>query len=428
MTDIPDTAAMTDLPGAVIVTHDGGRLARLGLAAAIVSRVLGRLVGIVLVVVLARQASADTVAIYGYLLGTATLVATLTDLGVASVAGREVAAGRLPGDGALRAALGPQMVSVGAAALVTLGLTMGVGPSNVPFSALALTITFVVVAGFGNLWAELLRATGRVVFEGMLQVCSSAALVAGGVIVVALHGSATLLLVVVVAKEAAVLLTALVVLRPRKRGVSSRDLLGQSLWLAVGGVGLVLLWRQGTIVIGAIGSIGTLAVYVVASRFLDAGVTFAHTTGFGLVPGMSALANDPPAFRREARRYLALAAGVGVVVAVVGSLAAGPLTTIPFGVRWAAAVPAVRLIALLALPMLLAYVSWTLLLARGRVKRLAVASVAGTIAGLTFSAVLVDMHPDAATAVLGTLIGASVLCVVLLWSLRDLLMPARPTR
>ena len=94
--------------------HHGRRLARLGLLAAIVSRLLGRLVGIVLVVLLARKASTDTVAVYGYLLGTATLVATLTDLGIAAVAGREVAAGRLPAGGALRAALAPHAASLAA--------------------------------------------------------------------------------------------------------------------------------------------------------------------------------------------------------------------------------------------------------------------------------------------------------------------------
>jgi O-antigen/teichoic acid export membrane protein len=404
-------------------TRDGGRLARVGLVAAIVSRIFGRLVGIVLVVVLAREASAGTVAVYGYLLGTATLVATLTDLGVAAVAGREVAAGRLPGDGALRAALGPQTISVLAAAFVTVGLTLSVGPEGVPPSALLLTVVFVVVAGYGNLWAELLRATGRVVFEGALQVCSAVALVVGGVVVVELQGDASTLLAVVVAKELAVVAVAAAVLRPRRRGVRARSLLGQSLWLAVAGIGLIVLWRQGMVVVGALGTIGALAVYVVASRFLDAGVTVAHTAGFGLVPGMSALAAEPAAFRREARRYLGLAGAVGLVVAVVGALAAGPATIVPFGARWAEAVPAVRLIALCALPMLLGYVAWTLLLARGRVRALATGSVAGALAGLAVSAVLVTARPDATSPVIGTLVGSCVLTAVLLGNLRDVLGP-----
>ena len=45
---------------------------------------------------------------------------------------------------------------------------------------------------------------------------------------------------------------------------------------------------------------------------------------------------------RNARHYLGLAALAGAVIAVVGWLVAGPLTTVPFGERWTDAVPAVR--------------------------------------------------------------------------------------
>lgn len=407
------------------VARDGGRLARLGLAAAIGSRVIGRLVGIVLVVLLAREAAPDTVAVYGYLLGTATLVATLTDLGVAAVAGREVAAGRLPAGPTLWAALGPQAVSVAGACLVTVALTVFLGPDAVPPSALALTVAFVVAGGFVNLWAEMLRATGRVLVEGGLQIVSAVALVAGGVVVVRSGGDASLLLVVVALRELALLLVMVALLRPRRGSVRSRALLGQSLWLALGGVGLVLLWRQGTVVVGAVGTIGALAAYVVASRFLDAGITIAHTAGFGLVPGMSALEGDPVAFRREARRYLGLAAGVGLVVAVVGVLAARPITVVPFGERWAGVVPAVQVIAACAVPILLSYVSWTLLLARRQVRRLAVASGSAAVTGTAVSAALVAGRPDAMSAVVGTAVGAVVLAVLLLSGVRDLIAPAR---
>lgn len=406
----------------------GGRLARIGLLAAVVSRVLGRLVGIVLVVLLAREATPDTVAVYGYLLGTATLVATLTDLGVAAVAGREVAAGRLPAGAALYAALAPQAVSVAGACLVTVALTVVLGPGAVPPSALALTLGFVVAGGFVNLWAELLRATGRVLLEGGLQVASAVALVVGGVLVVSGGGDATALLLVVALKELAVLAVMVVLVAPRRRPdvVRSRMLLGQSLWLAVGGIGLVLLWRQGTVVVGAVGTIGALAVYVVASRFLDAGVTVAHTAGIGLVPGMSALAGDPPAFRREARRYLGLATLLGAVVAAVGALAAEPITVGPFGERWADAVPAVRMIALAGLPMLVSYVAWTLLLTRGQVRRLAAASGAGAVTGIVVSTVLTASRPEAVSAVIGTAAGTVVLAAVLLTGLVDVVTGRRP--
>ena len=251
------------------VTVHGARLAKIGMLAAVISRVFGRLVGIGLVVLLARESDPDTVATYGYLLGAATLVATFTDLGVAAVAGREVAAGRMPVDGALHAALIPQSVSVLAAAAATVLLTLVAGPASVPGMAIALTAAFVVVGGFVNLWAELLRATGRVVLEGWLQMGSAVALVVGGVAVIYLGGDVTDLLLIVVGKEAVVLAILMVLIRPRRREhVHTRQLLGQSLWVALGGTAVILLWRQGTFVVATTGTVGALATYVVATRFL----------------------------------------------------------------------------------------------------------------------------------------------------------------
>ncbi|MFP5021577.1 lipopolysaccharide biosynthesis protein [Pseudonocardia phyllosphaerae] len=407
-------------------TRDAGRLARVGLAAAMVSRVLGRLVGVLLVVLLAREAAPETVAVYGYLLGTATLVATLTDLGVAGIAGREVAAGRLPAGPALYAALLPQAVSIAGAVAVTVTLTLLAGPAGVPPAALLLTSLFVVVAGFVNLWSELLRASGRVVAEAVLQVGSAVLLVGSGIAVVVSGGDAVALLAVVLAKETALLVVLVALVRPRRDlgVVRSRALLGQSLWLAAGGIGIILLWRQGTVVVGATAPVAALAAYVVASRFLDAGVTVAHTAGFGLVPGMSGLAagDDRAAFRREARRLVLGAAGVGVVVGVAGVALAGPLTTGLFGDRWAGAVDAVRMIAVIALPMLVAYVCWTLLLALGRVRRIAAVAGAASATGVVTSLLWTLADPSPFGAVAGTAAGAVVLAAGFLTGVRDQLV------
>jgi O-antigen/teichoic acid export membrane protein len=402
--------------------HHGSRLARVGLAAALVSRIFSRLVGIVLVVVLAREASTDTVAVYGYLLGTSSLVIALTDLGVASIASREVAAGRLPSAGALRAALVPQAASLVAAAVLTVVLTLVLGPKTVPAAALALTVGCVVLGGFNNLFAELLRGAGRVMLEGALQMGSSVALVAAGVLVVSHGGSATALLVVVLAKEVVLLVLGVVLIRPRRcPGVTGRQLLGQSIWLAVAGTVLIVLWRQGMVVMGAAGSIGALASYVVASRYLDAGVTLAHTAAFGLRPGLSALAGDQAGMRRAVRRYLGLAAVLGMVVALVGLFAAGPLVMIPFGQRWVGAVAAVRVIAVSALPILLTFVALAALVARRQMRLIAVGSIAGTVTGVAVSLALVWWYPDALSAVIGTTVGAAVLAAIFLSGLRDLL-------
>jgi O-antigen/teichoic acid export membrane protein len=404
----------------------GARLARLGLIAAMVSRVVGRLVGIVLVLVLARAAAPATIAVYGYLLGTATLLLTLTDLGVASVAGREVAAGRMPADGALAAALLPQLFSVVAASAVTIGLVTLAGPAGTPATALWMTVPYVIVGGMNNLWADVLRGTGRVVLEGALQVGSAGALVAAGVVVVYLGGSATDLLLVVVAKEVAVLAISFAVVRPRRRsGVRGRTLITQGAWVGLASSAVVLLWREGALVVGSVGSLTVLATYVVATRFFDAGITVAHTVGFGLGPGMSALADDPVAFRHAARKYLWLITALGIGVAVVGGLLAGPLTTIPFGARWEIAVPAVRMVAVMAPLILITYLCFAIFMARRQVRWLALSCIAGLVVGLTATILLMLHRSEAVSGVLGTLIGATVLVVLLLIGLRDLLLPVR---
>jgi O-antigen/teichoic acid export membrane protein len=424
ITDVEPTAAV-ELPAGA--RPDGARLARLGLIAAMVSRLAGRLVGVVLVVVLAREADHSTVAVYGYLLGTATLVTVLTDLGVASVAGREVAAGRMPADGALHAALLPQVGSALVAGAVTVVLAV-VGPEAAPPAAIGLTVAFVVVGAMNNLWADVLRGTGRVVVEGALQLGSAVALVAAGTLVITLGGDATDLLIVVVLKEVAVLVVAALTVRPRRRPeVRSRTLLGQSLWVALAGTAVVVLWREGTIVVGAAGSLSALATYVVATRFFDAGVTVAHTAGFGLGPGLSALADDPAAFRHAARKYLGLVTLLGAIVAVVGALAAGPLTTIPFGERWHEAVPAVRVIAVSGLPILVSYVCMSLLSARRQVRWLSLAAVIGSLVGVGTTILLTIRHPEAISGAIGTTVGATVLAALLLFGLRDLLRPLGPS-
>jgi O-antigen/teichoic acid export membrane protein len=416
-----------ELPAELTVpSQDGARLAKLGLAAAMVSRLIGRLVGIVLVIVLARQAAPQTVAVYGYLLGTAAMALMLTDLGVASIAGREVAAGRLPADGVLGAAVLPQLASAAVAGVVTVALVLFAGPDSAPPAAVALTVAYVLVGGVNNLWAEVLRGAGRVWLEAALDLGSGIALVVAGSLIIVLGGSATALLVVVLLKEVIVLAIAASAIRPRRRPEArTRMLLGQGLWVAASGTAIVLLWRQGTLVIGGVGSIGALATYVVATRFFDAGVTVAHTAGFGLRPGMSSLASDPPAFRQAARKYLGLVTLLGVAVAVVGVLVAGPLTTIPFGDRWESAVPAVRMVAVAGLPILVTYVALTVLAARRQMAWMCASSVLGSVVGLVVTVLLTLARPDAFSAVLGTTIGASVMAVALLVGLRDLILPSR---
>lgn len=402
------------------------RLVRVGLAAALISRVFGRLVGSVLVIVLAHYADPTTVAVYGYLLGTLSLVIGLTSVGVASIGAREVAAGRIPVSGALRAALGPHCAALAVAAILTVVLTLTLGPDGVPPSALVLTVGCVLAGGLNGLYAEMLRGSGRVVLEGVLQMAAAIALVAAGSFVV-LHGTplnpATALLAAVLIKEVALLLVGMALLRPKGTGVGARDLLRQSVWMGVASTAFVGLWRHGMVVIGAFGDVDAVATYVVASRYQDAGVALAFTAGVGLRPGFAALSGDPDGFRHTVRHYLGVAAGIGVVTAVVGALAGQSLVSVPFGPRWTAAVVPVQVIAGVAAPILVMSVALGALVSRGALRRVAVGAIAGATVGTAVSVVLTHWHPTALSPTFGTAVGVTVIAAVYLVGLRDLLQP-----
>ncbi len=394
-----------------------GRLVRIGVAAALISRIFGRLVGIVLVVVLARVADPVTVALYGFLLGTVTLMASLTDLGVASLAGRDVAARVAAAPAALRSALGPQALSTVVAVVLTCVVAVLAGPAGVEASVLVPCSVFVAANSMFNLWAEVLRGDGKVVLEGVLQGVSALLLVTAGSLAVVAGAGITPLLWIVAGKELVVLAIAAVWLRPgagTDTGLSFGALLRRSAWLAVAGTALVLLWRQGTLLVSGMASTRALADYVVATRLLDAVVTLAHTLGIGLFPGIAALAAEAPgAARAHVRRYLVGVVGLSVPLAILGVLLADPVTTLVFGSQWQSAVPAVRVLAAATPFILLGYLLWFALLAEGRERWLFAGALAAAVTSVGATAALLTLHPGAAAGAWGTGAGAVVLVVVL---------------
>jgi PST family polysaccharide transporter len=394
-----------------------GRLVRVGVAAALISRISGRLIGVVLVVVLARVADPVTVALYGFLLGTVTLMASLTDLGVASLAGRDVAAKVATAPAALRSALGPQALSTVMAVVLTCLVAVLAGPSGVDASVLVPCSVFVVANALFNLWAEVLRGDGKVVLEGVLQGVSALLLVTAGSLAVLAGAGIVPLLWIVAGKELAVLAVAAVWLRPgagMDAGLSFGALLRRSAWLAVAGTALVLLWRQGTLLVSGMASTRALADYVVATRLLDASVTLAHTLGIGLFPGIAALAVEAPgAARAHVRRYLLAVLGLSVPLAVLGVVLADPVTTLVFGSQWESAVPAVRVLAATTPLILLGYLLWFVLLAEGQERWLFAGALAAAATSMGATAVLLVVDPGAAAGAWGTGAGALVLAVVL---------------
>jgi PST family polysaccharide transporter len=394
-----------------------GRLVRIGVAAALISRIFGRLVGIVLVVVLARVADPVTVALYGFLLGTVTLMASVTDLGVASLAGRDVAARAATAPAALRSALGPQALSTVVAVVLTCSVAILAGPPEVDATVLVPCAVFVIANSMFNLWAEVLRGDGRVVLEGVLQGAGALLLVTIGSLAVVAGAGITPLLWIVAGKELAALGVAAVVLRPgagRDVELTFGALLRRSAWLAVAGTALILLWRQGTLLVSSLAATRELADYVVATRLLDAAVTLAHTLGIGLFPGIAALvAQAPAAARAHLRRYLVTVLVLSVPLAVLGVGLAEPVTTSVFGGQWGPAVPAVRILAAATPFILLGYLLWFALLAEGQERWLCAGASAAAATSVATTAALLVADPGAAAGAWGTGVGALVLTAVL---------------
>ncbi|WP_409484485.1 lipopolysaccharide biosynthesis protein [Arsenicicoccus dermatophilus] len=394
-----------------------GRLARLGVVAALASRVFGRVVGVLFTFVLARTSPDATVAGYGYLLGTSSLILTISDLGVAAVSGREVARRRWTASAALAAALPIQGVTILGACAVMAGLVVVAKPVGVDTMSLVFTLAFMAANGLVNLWAELIRADGHVVAEAILQAVSPVLLVSAGVVVAMRGGTTADLLAVVAGKELVILLASLVILRPRRRRgmIRARELISSSFTLSVASTAIVLMWRQGAMLTGSHATEAVAAAYIVATRFQDAGATLSSTVGFGLLPGFAAAYEESrAAFNSLVWRYLGRCVAVGLVAGGVGATFADPITLVAFGPRWAAAAPAVRVVALTAPAIMVVYVIWTALLVTHHERWMLWSAVAASVASIAATSYGIAVGAPLLGATLGTALGVHLLVVLLL--------------
>lgn len=394
----------------------GRALARVGVVVALASRILSRLVGLILIVVMARVAPAELISGYGYLLTTAALFGSLTDLGVAAVSGREVASGAAGPWPAMRAALPFQLLSGTVTAAAVVFTTATVGPDGLPASALALAGVFVVANSAVNLCSELLRSAGRVLAEAAVQSLTTVLLVGVGTAIILGDLGLDLLLAVIAGKELLAVLV-MVVLLPRRGPQWSHprgQLLRRSVVVAVAAASLMVLWRQGALIAGAKLDVGTLAVFMVATRLLDAGVTICHIFGVGIMPGLSQMwALDRRDYGRELRRFLVGATLMGLVVGAAGWFSARWLTLLIFGPRWGSATSTVQLIALTGAVMVPLYVVWFGLLAARRERVLVLGTVPAVLVAIALSYTATVLWDTPWAPVLGSAVGAGIALVAL---------------
>ncbi|MEA2481095.1 MAG: hypothetical protein QOJ07_3017 [Thermoleophilaceae bacterium] len=386
-----------------------------GALAAIASRVGARVLGLGFIVVLAREGSTTEFAAYSYLLAIAATAGLVADLGVALIAGREVARGHVDVATAYRAgAFAVAATSVIAATAAGLFGLVDNGPGTGGWPLFWLTI-FLLTNGLFNFQAELLRASGRPWVEAGLQTLVSALWLASGTTIVALGLGFSALMAAFALKQLIVMALAQRWLPLPWHGTPSPELwklfIRRGLWLSAATTFLAIVLRFAPVVLGNVGSTEQLAVYSVATRFLDISVMVCQTAGFGLLPSMSQRSADNPAAARAfMRRAQAIGVGAALVVTPLVVLVMPTVVTAIFGQRYAAAGGVAQVLVGLQPLLIGLYLAWYALVAQQRERAVTVAAAVGSVAALA-GAAWVIYRKDAYAAAEATAFGLAVTAV-----------------
>ncbi len=199
-------------------------------------------------------------------------------------------------------------------------------------------------------------------------------------------------------------------------------LLGDSWTLGIMGVAMAGFNRIDQVLIQGIAGSGENALYGAAAR-----VAFTATVGASLVlmagyPELSgAAARGSSAYPHALRRVLVLSGGVGIVAAIVVVLAAEPIVGLLYGADYTAAIPLLRVLALVVAANSITIVGVYSASALGR-ERLAVLVAFGMIAVNVVSNLVVIPRYGVLGATWVSAVGEVVLAAGMLWISRDLLL------
>lgn len=376
----------------------------IGALAAIGSRLLGRLLALAFIALLARRQSQLVFAEYNYLLILAAAVSVITDSGVATVAAREVARAEVAPAAAYRATIVVQVVTGVSAGLLVGALgVLAPGPGRNLLALLFLT-AFIAVTSIFNLQAELLRASGRPLVEGGLQLLAGLLQLGLGAAVLLGGGGLAAVLGTLALKQVAIAALAQAWLpapwsAPADRRLRRR-LLRRGLWLGGASTLGAVMWRAGALVLGNVGSVASVADFAVSSRVLELTSLVAYTLGIGMLPAVSRRASaSPHSMRRFAVRITVGLTLAAVLVTVPAILLTGPVTVAIFGARYQAAVlPAQILVGVTPL-VVLHYTAWMLLVAERHERWVTAAAATGACTALGGIALIVYRPEATVTAV-----------------------------
>ncbi len=373
---------------------------------AVVSRVFARVLGLVFVVYLARNQSARVFAGYSYLLVLATTMAALADVGVAVLAGREVARGEASVATAYRAAA-PIVLAVGTVAGVAVALVGSVAPGPMSAGAgLASVSVFIALNLFFGFQAELLRASARPVVEASLQVLGSITQIVLGIAVISSGGGLALLLAAVTIKELLLVLAAQLWLPAPWKGGRRRNwrwkLLKAGFWLSFATTALAVIGRLPQVVLGNTGSVAAVADYAVASRVVDIGMLLVTALSFGLFPWIAQQAHKDPAFLRRQLARLGVVIGAALMLCVAMLPLVSPAVRAVFGDRYRDAVPAAQVLVFSLPAMIAVFGPWNGLIAVERERRVALGTVIG-LSAVCGGVAVMSTNPTPTAAAIATL-------------------------
>ncbi|MHB8452715.1 MAG: hypothetical protein ACYDAQ_20015, partial [Mycobacteriales bacterium] len=232
-----------------------------------------RLLGLVLIVLVVRRDSRATFAAYNYLLVLSAAVGLITDVGVAAVAGREVARGELSLAAAARGAARVQVATclLGGLGVAGMGLLLP-GPVT-DHTAVALAALLTVIVGWFNFQAELLRGAGRPWTEAGIQVVGAVTQVGLGAWVVLTGGGLALLIGAQVVRQLLVTLLSQLWLplpwqAPADPAVR-RFFLRRGLWLGGASTCTAIVLRFGQIALASVAPAAQVASYALATRYME---------------------------------------------------------------------------------------------------------------------------------------------------------------
>ena len=395
-----------------------------GSAAAVGSRVVGRLLGLGFVVLLARRQSALVFAEYNYLLILSAALSVITDAGVAAVAGREVARGEASVGAAYRAAFTVQLVSGLVGALLCIGLGFVIPGPDRDVAALLFLGLMVAANSIFNLQAELLRGAGRPLIEGGVQLLAGVLQLGVGAAVVVAGGGLAAVLAALAAKQLLVVVVCQAWLpapwSAARDAQLSRMVFRRGVWLGGATTLATVIWRFGALVIGNVGSVAELANFAVSSRYLEVSATISQTLGIGMLPALSRRSAASPLGIRgfTVRMTLIITVIVGLLT-IPAVLLTGTVTVAVFGARYSSAVTSSQVLVALTPLVVLHFLTWYALVAERHERWVTVAAAIGAGAALLTVAWIVARPTATVTAIAtGIAIAAATaaLCVGVLRS------------